>query len=107
MQVVQAPVDDVEGVTGLSGPLESASSIQVEGALSAKEDTVLATPTALEGKEEQSVESPDVRPQASVPTPKEQEDTDPKVLIHGKWRKVPYSYPADASRHLQRTAFDQ
>ena len=40
VRVVQAPGDDVEGVTELSGPLESSPSTQVEGALSAKEDSV-------------------------------------------------------------------
>ena len=43
-RVVQAPGDDVEGATELSGPPESPPSTQVEGALSAKEDSVQATP---------------------------------------------------------------
>ena len=50
VRVVQAPGDDVEGVTKLRGPLGSPPSTQVE----------VATPTPLEGKEasaEQSVES--------------------------------------------------
>ena len=51
VRVVQVPGADVEGVTELSGPPESPPSTQVEGALSAKEDSVQATPTPLEGKE--------------------------------------------------------
>ena len=73
-------------------------STQVEGALSAKEDSVQAAPTPLEGKEasaEQSVESPEARPQPSVDTPT-------KVLIRGEWRKVPDGYPADACGQLER-----
>ena len=105
VRVVQAPGDDVEGVTEFSGPLESPPSTQVEGALSAKEESVQATPTPLEGKEasaEQSVESPEARAQPSMATPTEEEDTRPKVLIRGEWRKVPDGYPADASGHLER-----
>ena len=59
----------------------------------------------LEGKEasaEQSVESPEARPQPSMATPTEEEDTRPKVLICGEWRKVPDGYPADASGQLER-----
>ena len=81
--VVQAPCDDVEAVTELPGPLESPPSTQVEVALSAIEESVQATPTPLEGKEasaQQSVESPEARPQTSMATPTE-EDTRPKVLI--------------------------
>ena len=82
VRVVQAPSDDVEGVTELSGPPESPPpSTQVEGALSAKEDSVQATPTPPEGKEasaEQSMESPEARPQPSVDTPTKEEDTVPR-----------------------------
>ena len=105
VRVVQAPGDDVEGVTELFGPPESPPSTQVEGALSAKEESVQATPTLLEGKEasaEQSVESPEARPQPSMATPTEEEDTRPKVLIRGEWRKVPDGYLADASSQLER-----
>ena len=82
VQVVQAPGDDVEGVTELSGPRESPPppSTQVEGALSAKEESVQATPTPLEGKvasAEQSVESSEAKPQPSMATPIEEEDTHP------------------------------
>ena len=31
-----------------------------------------------------------------------EEDTYSKVLIRGEWRKVPDSYPKDASGHLER-----
>ena len=106
--VVQAPGDDVEGVTEFSDPPESPPSTQVEGALSAKEDSVQATPTPLEGKEasaEQSVESPEARLQPSVDTATEEEDTRPKVLIHGEWRKVPDGYPSNASGQLEREHF--
>ena len=105
VRVVQAPGDDVEGVTELSSPLESPPSTRVEGALSAIEESVQATPTPLEGKEasaEQSVESPEAMPQPSMATPTEEEDTCPKVLIRGEWRKVPDGYPADASGQLER-----
>ena len=101
VRVVEELGDDVEGVTELPGPPETPPppSTQVEGALSAIEESVQATPTPFEGKEasaEQSVESPEARPQPSMATPIE-EDTRPKVLIHGEWRKVPDGYPADAS----------
>ena len=107
VRVVQAPGDDVEGVTELSGPPKPPPppSTQVEGALSAKEESVQATPTPLEGKEasaEQSPESPEARPQPSMAPPAEEEDTRPKVLIRGEWRKVPDGYPADASGQLER-----
>ena len=104
MRVVEAPGDDVEGVTELLGPPESPPSTQVEGALSAIEESAQATPTPLEGKEasaEQSTESPEARPQPSMATPTK-EDTRPKVLIRGEWCKVPDGYPADASDQLER-----
>ena len=68
------------------------------------EESVQATPTPLKGKEasaEQSVERPGARPQPFMATPTE-EDTGPKVLIRGEWRKVPDGYPADASGQLER-----
>ena len=83
VRVVEAPGDDVEGVTELLGPPEPPPSTQVEGALSATEESVQATPTPLKGKEasaEQSVESPEARRPPSMATPTE-EDTRPKVLI--------------------------
>ena len=104
VRVVQAPGDDVEGVTELLGPPESPPSTQVEGALLAKEDSVQATPTPLEGKEasaKYSMESLEARPQPSMATPTEEEDTRPKVLIRGEWRKVPDGYPAHASGQLE------
>ena len=84
--VVEAPGDAVEGVTELPCSPESPHGTQVEGALSAIEESVQATPTPLEGKEastEQSVESLEARPQHSMATPTE-EDTCPKVFIHGE-----------------------
>ena len=99
VRVIEAPGDDVEGVTELLGPPESPPSTQVEGAFSAIEESVHATPTPLKGKEasaEQSVESPEARPQSSMATSIE-EDTRPKVLIRGEWRKVLDGYPVDAS----------
>ena len=54
VRVVEVPGDDVEGVTELPGPPESPPPpprTQVEGALSATEESVQATPTPLEGKE--------------------------------------------------------
>ena len=94
----------MEGVTELPGPPESPPSTQVEAALSAIEESVQATPTPLEGKEasaEQIVESPEARPQPSMATSTE-EDTRPKVLIRGEWRKVPDGYPTDACGQLER-----
>ena len=88
VRVVQAPGDDVKGVTELPGPAEYPPSTQVEGALSAIEESVQTTPNPLEGKEasaEQSVESPVARPQPSMATPTE-EDTRPKVLSGARCR---------------------
>ena len=90
VRVVEAPGDDVEGVTELPCPLESPPppSTQVEGALWWIGESVQATPTPLKGKEastEQSVDSPEARTQPSMATPAE-EDTRPKVLIHGECR---------------------
>ena len=106
VRAVEAPGDDVEGETELPGLLSPPPppSTQVEGALSAIEESAQATPTPLEGKEasaEQSVESSEARLQPSMATPTE-EDTRPKVLIRGEWRKVPDGYPADASGQLER-----
>ena len=39
--------------------------------------------------------------QPSMPTPATKEDTNPKVLILGEWRKVLGSFPKDASRRLE------
>ena len=55
--------------------------------------------TPLEGKEtsaEQSVDGLEAKAQPSMATPTE-EDTYPKVLIRGEWRKVPDGCPRDAS----------
>ena len=104
VRVVQAPGDDVEGVTGLPGPFQSSPCTQVDCAFWAIEESVRATPTPLEGKEasaEQTLESPEARPQPSMATPTK-EDTHPKVLIPGEWRRVPDGYPADASGQLER-----
>ena len=104
VRVVGAPGDDVGGVTELPCPPESPPSTQVDGALSAIEESVQATPTPLEGKKasaEQSVESPEARTQPSMPTPAE-ENTRSKVLIPGEWRKVPDGYSRDASGQLER-----
>ena len=47
------------------------------------------------------MESPEARPQPSMATPTK-EDTRPKVLIRGEWRKVLDGYPGDASGQLER-----
>ena len=79
-------------------------SAQVEGALLGIEESVQATPTPLKGKEastEQSMEGPEAKVQPSVATPIK-EDTRPKVLIRGEWRKVLDGYLRDASSQLER-----
>ena len=94
MRVVQVPGDDVEGVTELPSPSGSPLGTQV----------AIAAPTALKGKEasaEQSVESLEAKTQPSMATPTK-EDTCPKVLIRGEWRKVPDGYPRDVSGQLER-----
>ena len=48
-----------------------------------------------------SISASGARLQPSMATPTE-EDTCPKVLIRGEWRKVPDSYLADASDQLER-----
>ena len=46
------------------------------------------------------MESPEATTQPSMVTPTE-EDTFPKVLIRGEWRKVPDGYPRDPSGQLE------
>ena len=62
-------------------------------------------PTRQEGKEapaEQSVEGLEAKAQPFMATHATEEDTGPKVLIRGELRKVPDSYPKDASSQLSR-----
>ena len=47
------------------------------------------------------MESPEARLQPSMATPTK-ENTRPKVLIRGEWRKVHDGYPVDASGQLER-----
>ena len=61
--------------------------------------SVHATPTPLKDAE-QSVEGPQAKAQPSMPTGAT-EDTRPKVLIRGEWRKVPDAYPKDAPGQLE------
>ena len=71
------------------------------------EGGVQATPTSLKGKEssaEQSVEARRLRCNLPWPLPTE-EDTRPKVLICGEWRKVLDGYLRDASGQLERDQF--
>ena len=56
--------------------------------------SVQATPTPLTSKDassEQSVEGPEAKAQPSMANRATKEDTYPKVLICGEWRKVPDS----------------
>ena len=46
------------------------------------------------------MEGLDAKAHTSMATPIE-EDTRPKVLIRGEWRKVPDGYPRDASGQLE------
>ena len=48
------------------------------------------------------MEGPEAKAQPSMATPATKEDTRPKVLIRGGWRKVPNSGPKDASSQLER-----
>ena len=50
---------------------------------------------------EQSVEGLEAKAQPSMATPATEGDTHPKALICQEWRKVPDSYPKDASGHLE------
>ena len=106
VRVIQPPSDDLEGVTKLPCPPSPPPppGTQVEGALSGIEESVVASPTPLEGKEahaEQSVEGPETKAQPAMATPT-QEDTHPKVLIRGEWQKVPDGYPRDASGQMAK-----
>ena len=47
------------------------------------------------------MEGPDSNAPPSIATPATEEDTRPKVLIRGEWRKVPDGYPKDASGQLE------
>ena len=99
VRAVEVPGDDVEGVTELPGPLESPTNLKVHFRLSRR--VLRPPPPHSEASAEQSVESSEAMLQPSMATPTE-EDTRPKVLIRGEWRKVPDGYPADASGQLQR-----
>ena len=60
----------------------------------------------LKGKDastEQSVGGPEAKAQPSMASLATKEETRPKVLIRGQWRKVPSDgYPKDASSQLER-----
>ena len=61
--------------------------------------------TPLKGKDASSFakrEGPELGAQPSMATPATEEDTRPKVLIHGEWREVLDSDPKDASSRLER-----
>ena len=47
------------------------------------------------------MEGLDAKAHTSMATPTE-EDTRPKVLIRGEWRKAPDGYPRDAFDQLER-----
>ena len=59
-------------------------------------------PKGKDASSEQSVEGPEAKAQPSMATPATEEDTRPKVLIHGEWRKVLDGYPKDASGQMER-----
>ena len=48
------------------------------------------------------MEGLEAKAQPSMPTPATKEDTCPKVLIRGEWRKVPDADPEDAFGQLHR-----
>ena len=61
-----------------------------------------AAPTPLKGKDATSEQCVEAKAQPSMATRATEDDTCPKVLICGEWRKVPDGYPKDASRQLER-----
>ena len=96
VRVIEPPGDDLEGVIELPCPPKPhPPSAQVEGSSLGIEESVQATPKDASSK--QSAEVLEAKAQPSMPTFATQEDTHPKVLIHGEWRKVLDSYPKDAS----------
>ena len=84
-------------------PHGPAPNTQVEGSFSVIEESVHSHPhpTRRQGGAEESVKSPEAKPQPSMATPTE-EDTRPKDLIRGEWCKVLDGYPEDASGLLER-----
>ena len=48
------------------------------------------------------MEGLEAKAQPSMATPATDEDTRPKVLIRGEWRKVLDCYPKDASGQVER-----
>ena len=95
VQVIGPPGDDLEGVAQLPCPPQPPTTPELKVHFR-------ATPTPLKGKgasSEQSVEGPEAKAQPSMATLATQEDTSPKTSqpICGEWRKVPGSYPKDAS----------
>ena len=85
-----------EGVNGLPCTPKSPPSHQIEGELSGIEESVKATPTPLK-------QGCLFRARRKLPWPlmPRRKYTCPKVLIGGEWRKVPDSYPKDASGQLE------
>ena len=97
VQVIQPPGDDLEGVTQLPcPPVPPPPGTQVQGTLSYTHESVKATPTPLKCKDafcEQSVEGPEPKAQPSMATPATDEDTRPKVLMHGEWCRCRIATP--------------
>ena len=105
VRIIAPPGVDWKGSTQLPCSPEPPPppSTLVEGALSGIQESVTTAPTPLEGKEacvKQSVEGADAKAQPSMAALTEQ-DTGPKVLIRGEWRKVPDGYLRDASGQLE------
>ena len=119
VRVIQSPGDDLEGVIEVLcppvPPPPQAPKFRVEfrrlrgvqaiptllkGEAAKTQESVQTTPTPLKGTDassEQSMEDPELRVQPSIANPATEEDTRPKVLIRGEWRKVLDSYSQDAS----------
>ena len=89
--VIEPLGDDLEGMIELRCPLKSPPSTQVEGLFSGIRRVFRPPPSPLKGKDaslEQSMEGPQAKAQPSMTTPTTEEDTRPKCLICGKWRKM-------------------
>ena len=103
VRVVEAPGDDVEGVTELPRPFESPPAPKLKVLFWLSRRVFRPPPPHSKARRPPASKRWKAwrvgRPSMGTPT---DEDTRPKVLICGQWRKVPDGYPEDAFPQVGR-----